>query len=291
MNSPLTKHQWIGLLMMTLIISVFIGSFYLIDYIQESPIDSPEKDTLLLDQIRVLTEKQEQPHYLTFKQDTIALFLHPFDPNTADSIELLQLGFRPWMAKNMLRYRSKGGIWRTKQSLRKVYGMTDELYSQIEPYIVITLPEDTLRDLPSQVQYSLKKDTILELNSCDTAELKFLRGIGSYYARQIVHYRNQLGGYISANQLYEIKEIPPATVDSILQHFTVDNSLVTPIPLNHASVQRLSHHPYLSFTQAKAIYELRRTRFRLHSLDELSDIDCLTETEIQQLAPYLSFEE
>ena len=38
-----------------------------------------------------------------------------------------------------------------------------------------------------------KKDTILDLNRCDTTELQYIRGIGRYTAMQIIKYREQLG--------------------------------------------------------------------------------------------------
>ncbi len=46
-----------------------------------------------------------------------------------------------------------------------------------------------------------KKDTILDLNRCDTTELQYIRGIGRYTAMQIIKYREQLGGYYSPEQL------------------------------------------------------------------------------------------
>ena len=52
----------------------------------------------------------------------------------------------------------------------------------------------------------------------------------------------------------------------------------------------LQKHPYLSFEQAKAIYELRRKKVRLHSIESLEKLKCFTPTELERLAPYLQFE-
>ena len=46
----------------------------------------------------------------------------------------------------------------------------------------------------------------------------------------------------------------------------------------------------LSFEQAKAIYELRRKKVRLHSIESLEKLKCFTPTELERLAPYLQFE-
>ncbi len=290
MQSPLTKSQWVGACIIILIIALFIGSFRLANVMTRPQEEMTTTiDSLTISEIDILQERSKSTYYINMSSDTIAVNLHPFDPNTADSIELLQLGMKPWMARNMLRYRAKGGVWRSKESLRKVYGMTDELYAQIEPYIVIILPEDTISKRPEYIA-QIKKDTILGLNSCDTTNLKYLRGIGSGYARLIVRYRQELGGYAYVEQLREIREIPEVTLDSIIPHFFVEQDSIRMIDVNKATVERMSRHPYLSFTQARAIYELRRSRFRLQSIEELFGTECLTDTDIVRLTPYLRFD-
>ncbi len=292
MTSPLTKSQWLGLGIMVAIIAVFIGSFYLIDHVASPKEEAVvEVDSVLMSRIEVVQETKRGKNIYKVKTDTVELRLHKFDPNTADSIELLEVGFRPWMVKNMQKYKEKGGRWRTKESVKKIYGMTDELYEQIEPYIEIAEVKDTVLAQTWERVYQEKKDTVFELNSCDTAELKYLRGIGGGYARRIVRYRRELGGYVKVEQLWEIKEIPKETIDSIIPHFIVNCDSVRTIDVNRASVGMLERHPYLSFSQAKAIYELRRTRFRLKGIEDLGELDCLTETEIERIAPYLSFGE
>ena len=135
----------------------------------------------------------------------------------------------------------------------------------------------------------IKKDTILDLNHCDTTELQFIRGIGRYTAIQIVNYREQLGGYYSPSQLMD-EPFAKCHLDTLLTHFTADTADVQLIPVNTCSIERLQRHPYLRYSQAKAIYALRRQRVRLSSLDDLRALPELTEYDLQRIAPYLSFE-
>ena len=60
----------------------------------------------------------------------------------------------------------------------------------------------------------------MELNTADTATLKKIPGIGSYYARKIVAYREALGGFVSKSQVTEIDGLPP----DIVQWFRVSVS-------------------------------------------------------------------
>ena len=263
--------------------------------------------------------------YIATNHPVDTIILQPFDPNTADSLTLRQRGLAPWQIRNMLRYRAKGGRYRTQEDFRRLYGLTDSTYQVLKPFIAIdTMPfyverqerllRDSLRKDSIQKRYEArkdsmqnayqqrrdsliaigkiheKKDTIIELNQADTNDLKYLKGIGSYVARQIVHYRQQLGGYYSYQQLYEIERLDFVVWDSILPHLTIDTTLITPIAIQSASVERLMHHPYLNFTQAKAIYETRRRKIRLSGMADISP-SILTEKEAQRIRPYLQFDE
>ncbi len=244
----------------------------------------------------------------------------PFDPNTADSMTLIHNGLMPWQVRNMFAYRAKGGRYRVPEDFSRLYGLTDSAFAAMRPYIRIdTMPfyherqlrrhlRDSLHRVDSLRHDSLfrrdtlyrtvqrKTDTILDLNAADTVSLQLIRGIGRYTAVRIVRYRNRLGGYVSPSQLLDEALGEPLftnsryPADSVLPHLYASPDSVQPIPVNHASVERLMRHPYLSFTQAQAIYALRRKCIRLTSLDELQGLDCLTVEDIRRLAPYLSFE-
>lgn len=305
----LTGEQWLGVG----ILAVLMGAtLFLVHRFQpaEPEVVKVVNDSVLTqfatyqaeqDSIRKATWKKKYP------RDTIAIRMQVFDPNTADSSTLVHLGLKKWQASNMLKYRAKGGRYRKAEDMKKLYGMTDSMYQALLPYIQIdTLAIQQYRDsiyrsridtvqtdsLPRYV--SPKRDTILNLRTADTTELKLIRGIGSYRAQQIVRYRKQLGGFTSVEQLYEIKALKPLlsdtlSADSLLAHFWLDSIIVDPLPVNSASLERLQRHPYLSFEQAKAIYELRRRKVRLSSIKALEQLDCFTPEELLRVAPYLSF--
>lgn len=135
----------------------------------------------------------------------------------------------------------------------------------------------------------IKKDTILDLNRCDTTELQYIRGIGHHTAVQIIRYREQLGGFCSPEQLKD-EYLSSYRLDTLLTHFTADTNDVLVLPVNSCSIDRLKNHPYLRYNQAKAIYVLRRQRIRLQSIDDLRSLPEMTEDDLRRLAPYLSFE-
>lgn len=105
-----------------------------------------------------------------YKKRTVVLA--PFDPNRTDSVTFRRLGLPAWMAKNILRYRSKGGKFRKAEDFKKVYGLTEEQYQTLSPYIYFTA-EDTIRkatslltlqQTPKDSIYKYPAGTVLNLN-------------------------------------------------------------------------------------------------------------------------------
>lgn len=249
--------------------------------------------------------------------------LFAFDPNTADSLSLLRLGFRIGQVRAMLRYRRKGGHWHHPDDFRSLYGLSDSAFQRLRPYIVIdTLPfvsshkrryicdslywdsvqrdylhrrDSMLRLVDSMYQPAsrhLKLDTVLELNTADTATLQLIKGIGRYTAMQIVRYREHLGGFYSVSQLHDLSVSNPRLtgLDSLTRCFTCCADSVHPIPVNHASLEHLARHPYLTFVQAQTLYNRRRERIHLDSMDDLRALPVFTPQDLIRLAPYLSFQ-
>lgn len=316
----LTAEQWVGVLLLALIAgSVFLLLYFFQPKAVESVVVTNDSTRTSFAVYQAEQDSLRKAKWnKQYSRDTIAICMQKFDPNTADSTTLVHLGFKPWQAKNMLKYRAKGGCYREAEDLKRLYGMTDSMYLALLPYIVIdtmainqwrdsirTRRKDSiaaLRDsgsgrVDSVPRYARqKRDTILNLRTADTTELKLIKGIGSYRAKQIIRYREQLGGFASVEQLREVKALQPLlkdslSADSLLSHFFIDSVLLVPLRVNSMHVEQLQRHPYLSFDQARAIYELRRRKIQLKSVDQLRTLDCLTEQDIQRLRPYLSFEQ
>lgn len=223
------------------------------------------------------------------------VLLAPFDPNTADSLTFLSLGLPSWMAKNILRYRAKGGAFRKPGDFKKIYGLTQEQYATLLPYMHIDESysrEDTLRLYTTQERrdalefYKYPVGTVVELNEADTTELKKIPGIGSGIARMIVGYRSRLGGFYDVNQLEEIH----LAAKELRSWFTARPDVIRRLNLNKASVERLKAHPYINFYQAKVIVEYRKKKGPLHSLKQLSLYEEFTPQDMERIGHYVCFE-
>ncbi|MFT3753066.1 MAG: helix-hairpin-helix domain-containing protein [Paludibacter sp.] len=218
------------------------------------------------EQQRLYAEKyQNQGSFPVREEKTGPYALFAFDPNTIDSAGFVRLGLKPFIASNILKYRSKGGRFRTAADFGKVYGILPDKLKELEPYISIAeIKTDKKESISAK-----RTDIIVDLNSADTTLLMQIKGIGRGYAKGIVRFRQSTGGFVSVDQLSEVYGMRPENLEKIRPYCTINQSLIQKIKVNIATAQRLDAHPYLNFYQARAIYELRRNKGKLHDISEL----------------------
>lgn len=222
----------------------------------------------------------------------------PFDPNTADSTQLLRLGLQPWQVRNIYRYRSRGGIYRRKEDFARLYGLTVKQYRELAPYIRISKDYQPAAALfaGKQQHETFERDTVqypvkikdgeyIVLNTADTTQLKQVPGIGSFYAGEIIRHGKWLGGYVSVDQLDEIDGFPSESK----KYFIIKDAHPVKVNINKMTLQQLRRHPYINYFQAKTITDYRRLHGPISSLDELRLSDDFTPEAIERLRPYVEY--
>jgi competence ComEA-like helix-hairpin-helix protein len=235
------------------------------------------------------------------KEVPMTLFL--FDPNVADSAELSDLGLSPFVVRNILNYREKGGRFPTPESMERIYGLSEDKYKELEPYIQISesfLPKKKEKTLVKEYKKSEKKDTmvsvqrivkypegtLVDINRADTIELQKIPGIGSGISKLIVAYRNRLGGFYALEQLLEVKFV----TSDMLKWFKLEDEIQRKMDINKVGLEELRAHPYLNFYQAKVIVEHRRKKGPIKSLSQLALYEEFTEKDLERLSAYISFD-
>ena len=266
------------------------------DSIAVAPVGYPRYDSARhhrYDSTRRRAYTPRPPKYYQVEGRVAELF--EFDPNTADSTQLLRLGLMPWQVRNIYKYRAAGGVYRTPDDFARLYGLTAKQYREMEPYIRISsdyAPAATL--VPEREPYvrdtlahpvKLQPGEHIALNGADTTQLKRVPGVGSGFARRIVSYGQQLGGYCRVEQLLEIEGFPAES----LPYFTLGEVSLHKINVNKLSINQMRRHPYVSFYQARAIDDYRRMNGPLKSLDELKLHPDFPPEAIERLRPYVEF--
>lgn len=290
-----TKSERRVILLLLAIALLLLGIWAITEYLRpvEVPVTLSESEEI--DSFLANLEEQEKIRKSHTPKNEISAVLQPFDPNTADSVLLRQLGLPVYIVRNILKYRAKGGVFRSPESFSRIYGLKEEVYQKLKPYITIAplvsvshVRTDTFRQLKDTIPYIPKYEegTIVDLNKADTSILKRIPGIGSTLARMIVVYRQRLGGFYDVSQL---QEVPHVGVE-LNKWFVVTPAGLHKIQVNSASLDKLRSHPYMDFYKAKAIMEYRRKRGKIKGLSQLSMFKEFTEKDLKRLSPYLTFE-
>jgi len=206
-------------------------------------------------------------------------YIFYFDPNTINTDSLVLLGFSTKQALAIINYRENYGKFYSKESFGQLYVVSDKMYSRLYNYI----------DIGSEKRSSSHSQSKLDINSADSASLLKLKGIGPQYARNIIEYRNKLGGFYNVQQLTEIKGIGAARYAQIYNHITVDSAKLKQININTITERQLGEHPYISVSTAKRIIKYREQKGKITSATELYNEQLISEHQLLKLSPYLRF--
>jgi hypothetical protein len=58
-----------------------------------------------------------------------------FDPNQIDSVQAIDLGIPERQVRSLLHYRDRGGYFKNADDFAKLYGLKNELFLLLRPYI------------------------------------------------------------------------------------------------------------------------------------------------------------
>jgi competence protein ComEA len=155
------------------------------------------------------------------------------------------------------------------------------------------LPVKSIQDTLKVVQKSVRRDTknkpLLELNTCDSALLERLPGIGPVLSGRIIKYRNLLGGFASVNQLIEVYGLPQETFDIICSRVMADSTIVRKININNADFRQLIRLPYFERYEVNAILKYRELQGRITGINELFDNKLVAPEKKKKVMSYLEF--
>ncbi len=194
------------------------------------------------------------------------------------------------------KYEAAGGKFILRKDLAKIYSISESLFRELEPWI--DLPAEKLPGLAGKggndevkpVPFSEFPVVVIELNTADTTDLKNLKGIGSYFAKKIVEYREKLGGFTRMDQLYEVWKMRPGLADTVARQVTLDTSLVRKMDVNTISMEVLRKHPYFSFNHVNCIISYREKHGAYRNWEDVKKSALMDDSTFEKIKPYLKMD-
>lgn len=217
----------------------------------------------------------------------------PFDPNTADSATMVQSGMKPFVAKNLINFRSKGASFRKAEDLKKIYGMDEVQWEKIAEWVEIRENESSNSEFlnaekkleEKKYENKTKEHFIICINSTNAEEWQKINGIGPGYAKRIVQFRENLGGFTSVQQVSETYNLPDSVFQKILPFLSLDTP-AKQIDINSATFEELNLHPYISKKQAQLIVNYRQHHGSYKDVDALKKIKAFDAEWLEKVRPY-----
>ncbi len=213
-----------------------------------------------------------------------------FNPNNLPEEDWTRLGFSEKQIQTIKNYEAKGGRFRTKEDVKKMYCIHEKQYNALEPYIQIPIEQKQTLDFEkdkSEIRNPKPEKPVVELNSADSTYLTKVKGIGPFYAKSIIKYRTSLGGFAFKEQLMEIWKFDQEKFDAVKDFIFVDDSEIRKININTCTATELKH-PYLNWNMVNAIISYRTMHGKYKRLEEIKNTDLVDDETYRKIVVYLT---
>jgi DNA uptake protein ComE-like DNA-binding protein len=284
-----SERRGVSSLLIILIVLLLFNFFYPFKS-EEVNIDQASLQNLkhILDSIDTQIEQNTKVATLIKEVKNEEIILFDFDPNDLNIEEWMNFGLSNRQANTILNYTSKGGEFRIKKDLKKMYSISDEKYKKLEPFIL--LPDSIVKKKylnKEKVNYKPRVFEKVFLNSADSSQLVTLRGIGPTYASRILKFRTQLGGFVNKRQLAQVYGLTDSLVESFGEQLQFDTIEIVKIDINSVEAKELRKHPYIDWSIANSIVNYRKSHGNYKVIDEIKKSVLIDDSLFNKLKPYI----
>jgi competence protein ComEA len=280
---------------------IIILSFFLIIYTTKSFYEWHYQDDSIILNSTGIAEYEPSLN----KKDTLAA-LGSIDPNKATKEELLQLGLPEKTIKTWINYRIKGGVFRKKEDVKKLYHLTGEEYLRIEPHLSFSKSETNPGLMSNKksnaLSHSKLRDSVFNPNDIDAATLKKM-GFENKVSERWTKYIKKGGRFREENDLLKLYDIDTSLVRSWSKNwvFTQSDTVKTPLEnkkyqakyenisleINSASEPEWQYLPGIGPGYARRIVSFRTKLGGFYAIDQVSETFGLPDSVFQQIKPLL----
>ncbi len=284
------RQQRSGILLLLLLIVSLLCIYWFVDFSEEDTFDTSSAKIVSiqkeLDSLRFVEIENKKPKK------------YPFNPNFITDYKGYTLGMSNEEIDRLLQYRKEDKWINSAADFKKVTGVSDSLLNELSPFfkfpdwVTNPKPKNNFKDFKSEKGYSEKPfSQKIDLNKATEEQLQHVSGIGEALSKRIISYREKLGGFSNDIQLYSVYGLDPSVVQRTLNIFTVKSpKVISKMNINTASASDISTIPGISFEMAKKIWEYRRLREKITSMQEMDKIEGMTGRKLQLIQLYLSIE-
>jgi competence protein ComEA len=280
-NLEFSKRSRRAILIFVVLLIVFaIIPRIIIYYTPEKPLQFTWKEKVIIRNFKPVEQEKWESKY---NKKSYLSPLKKFDPNTYSINDWMALGLSKKQAEAVLKFGKYG--FKSKEDLKRVFVIPKELMDKI---IDSTFYPEKNKTYPINDFSKDRKIEIVNLNLATEEDLLKIKGIGPFFAKNIIKRREQLGGFLNENQLAEVWKMTPEKIEEIKQFILIDPLQVKKLNINSATAEEFKKHPYFTWNMANAIVKLRNQHGPFKSINDLKMSVVLTEELFLKIKPYLT---
>jgi len=213
-----------------------------------------------------------------------------FNPNTIAFQELRDMGIPYSVAKAMIGYREKVKPFKVVTDVKKVYGMSDSLFTQLEDYITLPKSTSSKKQSKSKSKSKRKKEKEYELfqfnpNKVSSEDMEKL-GFSSKQIKQITNYRSKGGRFYKPEDLekiYAVSEkdfkkwenfivIEVLKKDTFIKKKISESKPIEIIDINMDEAEKFIQIPGIGEKLSARIIKYRDKLGGFHSIEQLKEV-------------------
>jgi competence ComEA-like helix-hairpin-helix protein len=222
-----------------------------------------------------------------------------FDPNTVTESELILLGIPPKTAASIVKYRLKGGIFKKKEDLARIYTLKEADYLRLLPWIHFPPISKQLKGtlLPTNTTEE-PKIASFNPNTATEEQLK-QAGLPSKTRVAWINYLAKGGSFRKPEdirKLYTLSDADYLKVAPFLIFPSAEtpnriSTPVTPIEINNATFNQWISLPGIGSGWAGRILRFREKLGGFSTINQVAETNGLPDSVFQKIAPFLSINE
>ena len=266
------------------LIVVFTPRFLLFLEKEDNIIVSSE-DIQSLEKDKSFNQNKYRGNIKYSKKDKYKVPERKFNPNQYSFEDWVKLGLTQKQATIVIKFTNRG--INSNEELKKIFVIPEELFNKIKDSTYYPQKE-TLSKIERELNQDRPTAVLIDLNKSSIEDFTKINGIGPFYAKQIIRYREQLGGYHSKEQLLEVWKMNLETYEKLKDYIFIKTGEINKISLNSTNINELNNHPYLNWNQANSIIKMREQRTGFKTISEIKESILIDEETFEKLVPYIT---
>lgn len=279
-----SKSQRSGIIALFFIIIVLQTTYYFADF-TTSEKEGIEKSKWLANQIIIDSLKFQNKNYKPK--------IYPFNPNFITDFKGYKLGMSVEEIDRLFAFRKSNKYVNSPAEFQSVTKVSDSLLKVISPYFKfpdwVKNQKSNFKPFSNNEFAKKEKISILDINKASKEDLKKVYGIGDGLSDRILKYKEQLGGFVSMEQMQDIWGLSPEVVEKLKSSFKISVMPdVKKVNINNASVKELSQFHNFRYALAKEIVTYRSMNGDI-KIEDLTKIKGFPVDKVKIIALYLEF--